>query len=729
MAKYIGNYEVIRELGSGQFGTVYLGVGTVPGRGLSAGRRRLVALKQLKEGATDSAAELLEQEFSLLDQVKHRCIVRVFEYLKDEKTVVMEYVHGVDLRTLLEECGSAREQIFTEAAVEICCEMADALYQAWTTPSDNGEPLELVHRDLKPANIILTSSGDVKILDFGLACVHNSEWAEEETGRIRGTPLYMSPEHARGEAVDHRSDLFAVGLIAYELFTNRPAYTVPTNSKDPLSDVYDAIEAGALMEEVSELESKLPAVGPILAKLLQFNPRSRYQDGQGLMVDLRRQLYRDRGAYLKEFCEFFFDVIYELSDAPEVSSFKPTTGPTKRKLSIAERLKMSSDMAASGDKVERASDDFLIATPLSASTDEPKQKVQPVGHRPPDETGMLQMFSLDEAPSATEETGFMDLKALRQRAEAPAEEAPQIQKAPAQSPPPVAKVVKKRVVASPAGGGTIGGPTISGPTISGPTISGPTGASPTEARSAGNAAPPPPSSSSNRTKSNRIYAVILGIVALVGGAVIFAVQQSGDSESTTEVSGVTSSSSSSSSGSSGSTSSGSSGYSSGSGGYQGGGDGGYGDGDVVDNSRSSSGSASSSGGSSGSYGGSASSSSGGRSRSSGSASSGSGSSASSGSSGSSGSSSGSSGASVASGTMTVNISDFGASPPLRVVVKCDGQTIGRSSFDGATSVSVAGVPAASCQLRFQGASGGTATVQGGALSVSCSWSSGSVECR
>ena len=724
MAKYIGNYEVVRELGSGQFGTVYLGVGTVPGRGLSAGRRRLVAPKQLKDGATDSAADLLEQEFSLLDQVKHRCIVRVFEYLKEEKTVVMEYVHGVDLRTLLEECGSAREQIFTEAAVEICCEVADALYQAWTTPGDNGEPLELVHRDLKPANIILTSSGDVKILDFGLACVHNSEWAEEETGRIRGTPLYMSPEHARGEAVDHRSDLFAVGLIAYELFTNRAAYTVPTNSKDPLSDVYDAIEAGALMEEVKELESKLPAVGPILARLLQFNPRSRYQDGQGLMVDLRRQLYRDRGAYLEEFCEFFFDVIYELSDAPDVSSFKESAGPTKRRLSMVERLKMSSDMAASGDKVERSSDDFLIATPLSASSDEPAQRARPVGKRKPDETGMLEMFSLDEAPSATEETGFMDLKALRQRAEAPAAEPLSTRSAPVQTQQGAAVVERKRVVASTSGAGTIGGPTISGPTISGPTISGPTGTNPAETALPGNPIPPPPSAASNRTKSNRLYAVVLGIVALVGGAVVFAVQQSGgDGSGAAEFTESSSSSQSGSSGSSGSTSSSSGGYSSGDAGYQGGSSGGYGDGDVVDNSGSS---RSSSGGSSSSSSGTRS----GSSSSSSSSSSGSsGSSGSSASGGSSGASAGSSGASVASGTMTVNIADFGASPPLRVLVKCDGQTIGRLDFAGATSIAVAGVPASSCDLRFQGASGGTATVQGGALSVNCSWSSGSVECR
>ena len=255
MAKHLAQYEVIRELGSGAFGSVSLAVGSTPGRGLSAGRNRFVALKQLKADADAEAASQLEQEFALLDGVKHRCIVRVFEYLKSENTVVMEYIHGVDLRTVLNACAEAREPIFTEAAVEICCEVADALYQAWTTPGDNGEGLELVHRDLKPANILITPTGDVKILDFGLACVHNDEWAADEVDRIRGTPIYMAPEQARGETVDHRSDLFSLGLIAYELFTGQPAYRVPENSKDPLGDVFEAIEEGALQSQIRELEA------------------------------------------------------------------------------------------------------------------------------------------------------------------------------------------------------------------------------------------------------------------------------------------------------------------------------------------------------------------------------------------------------------------------------------------------------------------------------------------
>ena len=530
MAKHLAQYEVIRELGSGAFGSVSLAVGSTPGRGLSAGRNRFVALKQLKADADAEAASQLEQEFALLDGVKHRCIVRVFEYLKSENTVVMEYIHGVDLRTVLNACAEAREPIFTEAAVEICCEVADALYQAWTTPGDNGEGLELVHRDLKPANILITPTGDVKILDFGLACVHNDEWAADEVDRIRGTPIYMAPEQARGETVDHRSDLFSLGLIAYELFTGQPAYRVPENSKDPLGDVFEAIEEGALQSQIRELEAKLPSAGPILAKLLQPGARNRYQNGQEVLVDLRRQLYRDRGAYLEEFCEFFFESIHEISPAPDLTAYadREAAPRSSGRKSIAERLRSSVNEQQAPSSVQESDDGFVIA-----SGEEPKAKVKHVGSRAPDETGMLKMFTIDDVPEPDEATGFMAMPVKRTRTaeavppppQAAPNKAPVPAATPAQSPTPPPAVrpapAPSGGISGPVAGGGIQGPTsgggIQGPTPGGGGIGGPV------ARPVNQ---PPPAQSSARVKSNRMYAIILGLVALVGLAVVMAIQMS-----------------------------------------------------------------------------------------------------------------------------------------------------------------------------------------------------------
>lgn len=343
MARYIGNYEVLRELGAGHYGTVYLANGETPARGRNPAKRRMVAIKRLKDTADHRSVDLLLQEFALLDQVKHRGIVRVFEYLEDDNAVVMEHIHGLTLREVQEALSKAKEQVFTEAAIEIGCELADALYQAYTTPGDNGEPLRLVHRDLKPANVMLTPQGEVKILDFGLARVDNADFAKEEKSRVKGTPIYMAPEQARGEEIDHRTDLFALGLILYELLMNDAAYRVPTNSRDPIGDVYRAIEGGELTRQCTELEMRLPAHGPIVTRLLQRRPEDRYQTGQDALVDLRRQLYRDRGSYLKEFCEFLYGSIKPIGDAPgpEEASSASRTSARGRRLTIEERLRQS----------------------------------------------------------------------------------------------------------------------------------------------------------------------------------------------------------------------------------------------------------------------------------------------------------------------------------------------------------------------------------------------------
>ena len=347
----IGQYEVLRELGRGQFGAVFLAVGQTPGRSGAPGKRRLVAIKTLRESTNAESLRLLRQEFALLDQVKHRAIVRVFEFLETENAVVMEYVHGVTLRTVMDDCAKAREQVYTEAAIEIGCEVGDALYQAFTSPADNGESLALVHRDLKPENVMLTASGEVKVLDFGLARVDNAEWAHDDASRVRGTPLYMSPEQARGELIDHRSDLFALGLLLYELLLGRPAYRIPTDVPNPVAAAFAAIEAGALEAQCRELESKLPGMGPVVARLLQANPRNRYPNGQDLLVDLRRQLYRERGSFVKEFCSFYFGSLHPLQPTPDPDSPKGAPMSTDKRKSIEE--KPAEPMAGEADPSPR----------------------------------------------------------------------------------------------------------------------------------------------------------------------------------------------------------------------------------------------------------------------------------------------------------------------------------------------------------------------------------------
>jgi serine/threonine protein kinase len=329
VASYIGQYEIVRELGAGAYGTVYLAEGEVPGKGVSGPRRRQVAVKKLHDPGDRTALEALQREFELLELVKHRSMTRVYEFLKAESAVVMEYVDGASLRDVIDGCGQRKEAVFTEAAIEIGCEMADCLYQAYSAPGKTGEPLQIVHRDLKPENIMLTPSGEVKILDFGLAKVNARH--RRDDAHIKGTPLYMAPEQAQGKLTDHRTDLFALGLVLFELLLGRAAYTVPMDGKDPVAEVMKRIERAELRDQMRELESHLPDCGRVVNRLLQANPRARYENGHELMLDLRRHLMKERGTYLREFSEYYFTTIRPATarrgDARADAMSKPTSPP------------------------------------------------------------------------------------------------------------------------------------------------------------------------------------------------------------------------------------------------------------------------------------------------------------------------------------------------------------------------------------------------------------------
>ncbi|MEQ1567723.1 MAG: serine/threonine-protein kinase, partial [Myxococcota bacterium] len=317
----IGRYEVLQALGEGYFGVVYLARGEVPGKGPRGSRSRTVAIKQLRGEWTQRGFETLVREFELLDRVKHRSICRVFELLDREAAVVMEYVEGATLRRVLEAHEAAREPIWPDAALEIGIELADCLYQAHATPGPSGAPLNLVHRDLKPENVMLTPTGEVKILDFGLARIDDGA---RDAG-VKGTPLYMAPEQARGEPVDHRTDLFGLGLVVFELLTGAAAYPVPSRDRDSVIDgLMGRIERAELASELARLDRAHPAAATAIRHCLAARAADRPEDGHVAMLELRRAVGR-RGA-LAEFAAYTFGPLGPLG-APAGSGGSPRVEP------------------------------------------------------------------------------------------------------------------------------------------------------------------------------------------------------------------------------------------------------------------------------------------------------------------------------------------------------------------------------------------------------------------
>jgi len=187
------------------------------------GFRRKVALKLLNANweAGSDAGRRLRDEARLLGRLQHRHIVRVDDLVRVEGqwALVMEYIDGADLEVVYTLAKARSQELPPRAVAEIGAAVASALGAAWSAPGDDGQPLRVIHRDIKPSNIRLSETGDVKVLDFGVARA-DFQGREARTERVRyGSLGYMSPERLLGEPDTPAGDVYALGVVVYELLS------------------------------------------------------------------------------------------------------------------------------------------------------------------------------------------------------------------------------------------------------------------------------------------------------------------------------------------------------------------------------------------------------------------------------------------------------------------------------------------------------------------------------
>ena len=209
-----GDYELLQILGAGGMGRVFRADLRRGGR-----FRKPCALKVLFASVAARAAETgrgIEAEARLGALLRHPNIVETYDYgeVNRQPFIAMELVEGPTLDALLRERGAFPAEVVVEVALQACAGL-----QAAHELSEAGVAARLVHRDLKPANFMLSRAGQLKIADFGIAKASILDGDSTATGFTKGTPAYMSPEQARGEPVDCRSDLFALGVLLFELAT------------------------------------------------------------------------------------------------------------------------------------------------------------------------------------------------------------------------------------------------------------------------------------------------------------------------------------------------------------------------------------------------------------------------------------------------------------------------------------------------------------------------------
>ena len=259
-------YEILDLLGQGGMGAVY------KARDLEV--NQFVALKVIRPDLSSSPAiiERFKQELILARQVTHRNVIRIFDMTEADgvKFITMEFVEGADLRTLINE----KTKVSPEESVEIMRQVSHALEAAHS--------VGVIHRDLKPQNIMRDKTGRVLVMDFGLARTFEGA-GMTQSGAMVGTMEYMSPEQALGKNLDQRSDLFAIGLIFYELLTGK----MPFSADSALASLIKRTQERAA--PVSDTDTSIPvALAGIVSKCLERDANLRYQSAMELSADLER---------------------------------------------------------------------------------------------------------------------------------------------------------------------------------------------------------------------------------------------------------------------------------------------------------------------------------------------------------------------------------------------------------------------------------------------------------
>ncbi len=289
----IGRYEIQRKLARGGMGTVYVAHDPILGR--------MVALKVFV-GDLDvpDAAERFAREARAAASLNHTNIVTIYDFgdVESQPYIVMEYIQGETMAEIIRRRTPVPVSEKVRWLEELCSGVASA------------HKMDVIHRDIKPGNLMIDRSGRLKILDFGIAKIVNS--LGNSMTAVIGTPGYMAPEQLLGQRVDARTDVFAIGAVAFELITYEEAFQ---------GDSFTSITHRIINENVRHIADVVPDVPPELCALveqsLQKDPADRFQDAESLRVALSRVRRR---------IETTTD--FDASDAPTIIS--PITIPVRR---------------------------------------------------------------------------------------------------------------------------------------------------------------------------------------------------------------------------------------------------------------------------------------------------------------------------------------------------------------------------------------------------------------
>jgi serine/threonine-protein kinase len=285
MSEAAQRYRVIEKLESGGMAEVF----RAESQGLQ-GFRKQVAIKRVLPHLSEKKKfiSMFLDEARLSAQLSHSNCVQVFDIGVGDQAyfIVMEFVDGANLKSIAESMTKQGHDFPVAAAAFIAHEICKGLSYAHELTDQDGLPMHLVHRDISPPNVLVTKYGEVKIVDFGLAKA-SSQLEKSEPGIIKGKFSYLSPEAVVGQEVDSRADIFALGIILWELLASRRLFTGETD--------YETVQkvGAAQVPPISQINPKVPPeLERIVHKALARNPQQRYGTARELGQALSQFLFR-----------------------------------------------------------------------------------------------------------------------------------------------------------------------------------------------------------------------------------------------------------------------------------------------------------------------------------------------------------------------------------------------------------------------------------------------------
>ena len=276
MSSRVGRYEVLARLAKG--GMAELSLASTQGPG---GFRKFAVLKQILPEAADDEnfVKMFLDEARVTAAFSHPAICQVFEMGEDTSTglyVAMEFIAGQDLNQVVSACARQQAVLPVGFSASVVLECAQALHYAHTFKLPSGEDSPVIHRDVAQKNIMVTYDGQVKLLDFGIAKAKGA-LARTRAGTVKGTAGYMSPEQVRGDAIDGRSDVFALGVVLWEMMTGRRLFSAETELAELKMILSEPIEAP------SDVEPSVPKeLSAVAMKALERDLNLRYRSARDM---------------------------------------------------------------------------------------------------------------------------------------------------------------------------------------------------------------------------------------------------------------------------------------------------------------------------------------------------------------------------------------------------------------------------------------------------------------